>query len=99
MTIKLFRSFEFSQKIFSPVQFEIDCIVSISYQYISKGFRVTDLNSRVDARVIASVDGGSDGGTYRLTDACTNGPKTGSLYIASCRRQAGQYKSLICRAA
>ena len=34
----------------------------------SKGFRVTDLNSRVDARVVANVDGR------------TYGRKTGSIY-------------------
>ena len=35
-----------------------------------KGFRVTDLDSRVDARVVANVD------------RQTNGQKTGSLYHA-----------------
>ena len=40
----------------------------------SKGFRVTDLNSRVDARVVANVDG--------RTDEQTNGRKSGSLYRA-----------------
>ena len=34
MTIKFYTSFEFSLKIFSPVRFEIACIVSISSQYI-----------------------------------------------------------------
>ena len=33
MTIKFYTSFEFSFKIFSPVQFEIACIVSIFSQY------------------------------------------------------------------
>ena len=37
---------------------------------IAKGFRVTDLNIRVDARVVTIVDGR------------TNGRKTGSLYHA-----------------
>ena len=34
MTIKFYTSFEFSLKIFSPVQFEIECIISISSQYM-----------------------------------------------------------------
>ena len=37
---------------------------------ISLGFRATDLHTRVDARVVANVDGR------------TNGLKTGSLYRA-----------------
>ena len=47
------------------------------YQVLSKylkGFRVTDLNSRVDTRVVANVDGR----TYRRTYT----RKTGSQYRA-----------------
>ena len=39
----------------------------------SKGFWVTDPNRRVDARVVANVDG---------TDVRTDGRNTGSLYRA-----------------
>ena len=45
---------------------------------ISWGFRFTDLNSRVEARVVAN-----DGQTYGLTDGKLD------LYIAPCLRQAG----------
>ena len=34
----------------------------------SKGFRVTDLNSRVDARLVANVDGRTYGRTYERTE-------------------------------
>ena len=43
-------------------------------QSISKGFRVTDPDSRVDARVVTKVDGRTDKHTYRQ--------KSGSLYRA-----------------
>ena len=53
-------------------------------QSISLGFRVTDLNSRVDARVVANVDGRTYGQTYGKPDP----------YIAPCLRQ-GRQKRLI----
>ena len=53
-------------------------------QSISYDFRVTDLNSRVDARVVANVDGGTYGRTDRRTDGKSD------PYIAPCLRQARQ---------
>ena len=35
---------------------------------ISYGFKVTHLNSRVDARVVANVDGRTYGRTYKRTE-------------------------------
>ena len=49
------------------------------YASISNGFRVTDLKSRVNARVAANVDNGQ---TEGHTDTRMNGWKTGSLYRA-----------------
>ena len=51
---------------------------------ISYGFRVTDLNIRIDARVVANVDGGTYGRTDRRTDGKSD------PYIAPCLRQARQ---------
>ena len=51
---------------------------------ISKGFRVTDPDGRVDARVVANVDGR----TYIRTDVRTDGKP--DHYIAPCLRQARQ---------
>ena len=45
---------------------------------ISKGFTVTDLNSRVNARVVTNVDARW---TDIHTDTCRNKGKTGSLHI------------------
>ena len=42
---------------------------------ISNGFKVTDLNSRVEARVVANVDSHMNGWTNKRM----NGHKTGSL--------------------
>ena len=52
------------------------------YESISEGFRVTDLNSRVDARMVANVDDSTDGRTYGRTDKRTDRWKTGPLYRA-----------------
>ena len=53
------------------------------HQSISKGFRVTDPDSRADARVVANG----------CTDRCTNGRKTGSLY--STMPEAGTTKNTL----
>ena len=53
-------------------------------QTISKGFRVTDLDSRVDARVVANADGRTDGCMVGRTDGKPD------PYIAPCLRQVGQ---------
>ena len=47
------------------------------YESISMGFRVTDSNGRVKARVVANVDAGW---TYGRMHERTNRRKTGSLY-------------------
>ena len=56
---------------------------------ISNGFRVTDLNSRVNTMVAANVDAGqTDGQTDIQTHAQMDGKP--DPYIASCLRQARQ---------
>ena len=57
-------------------------------QSISKDFRDTGLNSRVDARVIANVDGR----TYGWTDVRMDGKP--DPYIAPCMRQARLQKGI-----
>ena len=52
MTIKFYTRFEFSQKIFSPVQFEIECIVSISSQCITNGCQVMSCVRIKYARIV-----------------------------------------------
>ena len=59
------------------------------YRSSSKDFRVTDLNSRVDARVVANVDGWMYGRTY----GWMNRLKTGTLYHAM--PEAGATKTSI----
>ena len=54
-------------------------------QSTAKGFRVTDLNIRVDARVVTIVDGR------------TNGQKTGSLYHAMPEAGAPTKRKINCR--
>ena len=57
------------------------------YQVLSKyliGFRITDLNVNVDARVVANVDELTYGRTYVQTDGKPD------PYIAPCLRQAPQ---------
>ena len=53
-------------------------------QSISYGLRVTDLNSGVDARVVANVDARTDGRMDGRTDGKPD------PYIAPCLRQARQ---------
>ena len=49
-------------------------------QSISQGFSILDMNSRVDARVVANVDGRTDVRTYGKPDP----------YTVPCLRQARQ---------
>ena len=56
------------------------------FESIPKEFRVTDLNSRVDARVVANVDA-------RRTDTRTNGRKIGP-YIAPCQKDKKKCNSV-----
>ena len=61
---------------------------------ISKGFRITDLNSRVNARVVATVDAGrTDIRTHARTDEWTEGAtkiiETNTIIICM---ETGQYQ-------
>ena len=64
------------------------CFYAKFGQRISKGFRDIDLDSRVDARVIANVDGR----TYGQTDVRMDGKP--DPYIAPCLRQARLQKAI-----
>ena len=55
-------------------------------QSISQGFRVTDLNTMVNARVVANVDGQTYGRMYRRTNVWTDDKR--DHYIMPYLRQA-----------